>query len=248
MGVALDLIGYVLEGQAVTIRPAPLERPWMDATPNRFAYRCLPLNIANCHGWEVLCPERIVAVWDGGVGADAIQVNGGANPMALSHFGSGVLTFHVPVLFRTGRGHDIFVTGPVNRPKDGIAPLTGVIETDWAPYTFTMNWLFTRPGHPVVFEPGEPVCHFFPVARGALEAVRPTIQPMQQDGDLLSSYRRWSSERDAFNAGLKRGDPVASKLGWQKAYFRGRMPDGSEGVDDHRNKLRLKDFSMAEPE
>ena len=43
---------------------------------------------------------------------------------ALGHFGFGVLTFHVPCLFRTEVGFDLMVTGPINRPKDAIAPLT----------------------------------------------------------------------------------------------------------------------------
>ena len=43
-------------------------------------------------------------------------------------------------------GWNTFVTGPMNGIKDGIAPLSGVIETDWSPYSFTMNWRFTRPG------------------------------------------------------------------------------------------------------
>ena len=61
------------------------------------------------------------------------------------------------------------VQGPINRPKDGIAALSGIIETDWSPYSFTMNWMFTRPGTPVRFEKGEPYCHIFPVSCGALE-------------------------------------------------------------------------------
>jgi hypothetical protein len=28
----------------------------MDASPEAFAYRCLPLNIANAHGWGILTP------------------------------------------------------------------------------------------------------------------------------------------------------------------------------------------------
>ena len=36
------------------------------------------------------------------------------------------------------------VTGPFNQPKDAIQPLTAIVETDWAPFTFTMNWKFTR--------------------------------------------------------------------------------------------------------
>jgi Family of unknown function (DUF6065) len=35
-----------------------MERAWMDATDQRFAYRCLPLNIANAHGWEILRHRR----------------------------------------------------------------------------------------------------------------------------------------------------------------------------------------------
>lgn len=45
---------YVIDGHEMTIRPAPLEREWMNGTNQRFAYRCLPLNIANAHGWEIL--------------------------------------------------------------------------------------------------------------------------------------------------------------------------------------------------
>jgi len=46
---------------------------------------------------------------------------------AFSHFGFGVLTFDLGCLFRTEPGYNLFVTGPLNRPKDGIAPLAAVI-------------------------------------------------------------------------------------------------------------------------
>ena len=54
---AMKLIAYLIDGHQMDIRPAPVEREWMDATGERFAYRCLPLNIANAHGWEILCPS-----------------------------------------------------------------------------------------------------------------------------------------------------------------------------------------------
>lgn len=158
-----DLTAYVIDGHELRIRPAPLERAWMDVTDQRFAYRCLPLNIANTHGWEILCTTAFSAIWDGRPGLDAIRIEAqsGAGAPAISHFGNGVLTFHVPCLFKTEPGVDLFATGPINRPKDGIAPLTGIIETDWSPYTFTMNWMFTRPQQRVSFEADEPFCHIF---------------------------------------------------------------------------------------
>lgn len=90
---------------------------------------------------------RFSAVWDGGERENAVRnrPDPGTHAPAVSHFGSGTLTFHMPCLFKTDSGTDLFVTGPLNRPKDGIAALT--VETDWSPYTFAMNWRFTRAGH-----------------------------------------------------------------------------------------------------
>src|SRR5689334_8953002 len=58
-----DFICYLHEGWNPRIRPAEATRPWMDATPEAFAYRCLPLNIANAHGWEILSPCSFEAIW-----------------------------------------------------------------------------------------------------------------------------------------------------------------------------------------
>jgi hypothetical protein len=238
------LTAYVIDGHAMRIRPAPLERDWMDRSDQRFAYRCLPLNIANAHGWEILNSTGFSAVWDGGEYHNAVRVDPdpGTSPPAISHFGSGTLTFHIPCLFQTESGTDLFVTGPLNRPKDGIAPLTGVIETDWSPYTFTMNWQFTRPSHRVRFEVDEPICHIFPVVRGELESVAPELRKLSENPELESEFKAWSQSRDHFNESLSSPDSEAARQRWQKSYFRGRCPSGAPGSKDHRSRLRLKPF------
>jgi hypothetical protein len=43
----VDLICYLHSGWKPHIRPAEATRQWMTETPEAFAYRCLPLNIAN---------------------------------------------------------------------------------------------------------------------------------------------------------------------------------------------------------
>jgi hypothetical protein len=46
--VAKKLIAYRIHAHArQRIIPGQQRRPWMDETRNRFAYRCLPLTIAN---------------------------------------------------------------------------------------------------------------------------------------------------------------------------------------------------------
>ena len=48
-----------------TIEPAKLARDWMDQTPMKAAYRCLPIAIANQAGWIIGCPVTFKASWTG---------------------------------------------------------------------------------------------------------------------------------------------------------------------------------------
>jgi hypothetical protein len=242
----MKLTAYVMDGHRLDIRPAPVDRDWMDTTGQRFAYRCLPLNIANAHGWEILCNSGFAATWNGGAGLDAIEVvpDPGTTPPAISHFGHGVLTFHVPCLFRTEPGFDLWAQGPVNRPKDGIAALTGVIETDWSPYTFTMNWLFTRADLSVRFDASEPFCHIFLVKRGMLEEVEPELRLLSENAALKQQLDAWTANRERFNVELKQPGSDAQAERWQKLYYRGLdVEQAPAPIDDHRTRLRVRPFS-----
>lgn len=244
----IDLTCYVYPGWRPRIRAASARRPWMNETPEAFAYRCLPMNIANAHGWELLSPCGFEAEWNGGTGVGDVVVRsdpdarGGSRPVAL--FGQGILTFHVEGIFRTSPGYNLWVGGPQNTAKDGIAALSGLIETDWSPYSFTMNWRFTRPGI-VRFAENEPFCLLFPVARGMLESVAPRVLPIDTaPDDLKRHYEGWSRSRDRFNAAMDPSRPPAEK--WQKFYYRGVRADGSPGAADHQTKIRAAEFSGAE--
>ncbi len=217
----------------------------MDDTPNAYAYRCLPLNIANMHGWELLCPVDFSVEWDGSNSRDGLAIRTEAAPhlRPVSHFGSGIVTLHVGAVFRTEPGYNLYVGGPANAPKDGIYPLTGVIETDWAPYSFTMNWKLTRAGDPVRFEKDEPFCCVFPVSRNLLEQIEPEIRDIADDPQLAHNHHVWTQSRLVFNTGLKVEGSEAQKDKWQKVYYRGLQPDGASGVQDHRTKLHLREFS-----
>jgi hypothetical protein len=242
----MELTCYVYPGWRPRIRAASPRRAWMDASPESFAYRCLPLNIANAHGWEVLSPCGFEAIWNGGPGVEdvALRVDPGtpAHEAPLSLFGQGTLTFHMPGLFRTPPGYNLWVSGPPNVAKDGVAPLGGVIETDWAPYTFTMNWRFTRPQQRVRFEADEPFCFLFPLPRNLLDEVVPRIAPIDEHPELKRQFEQWSRSRDRFQAHVAAHPPATPGAKWQKLYYRGLDADGAPGAADHRSKLRLPEF------
>ncbi len=243
----MKLTLYINNPAAVDLRPLEMKRGWMDATAESFAYRCLPLNISNAHGWGLYVKKEFSLVWDGGNLRESIKITPDSEEIkriAVSHFGHGVLTFHVYGVFVTEPGWNLYVSGPPNGVKDGIAPLSGIIETDWSPYSFTMNWRCTRPNVPIVFEEGEVFCALFPVQRGVAEAFEPEIRPFSEAPELMRQNEMFKKARSDF-AEQKRGMTYAEgKSKWQKRYFQGLMPDDTQGCPEHQTKLKIKPFTV----
>ncbi len=242
----MKLVCYPTLGEPPKIIVAPVEREWMDNTDAAFAYRCLPLNIANAHGWLILNSAPFVAQWNGAKSLDAIRIEAieteGVSLLASSHFGHGVLTFHVNALFQTEPEYDLWVTGPTNIVKDGIQPLTGVVETDWSPFTFTMNWLFTRKNTPIAFERDEPMCMIFPIPRGLIEKVEPEFRMIESNAELNLAYQAWAAARLKFNNDLKVRGSKAQIEKWQKDYFSGRAVSGGDVPASHRTRVKVRPF------
>ena len=239
----LQITAYEVVETPMPIRTAQRARQWIDDLPERFGYRCLPLSIANQVGWEILNPSAFTARWNGKDGLDAISIkfDDEPNPLIGSHFGHGVLTFSLGYLFRTSKSHNLWVKGPANQPKDGIAALEGMIETDWAPYTFTMNWQFTRKRHKVRFEEGEPVATIVPYPRHYPRKFEPQLKNLNENPKLYEQYVSWREDRMAFNEALKQEGSAAQKEGWQRTYMKGQDQAGNIFAG-HETKIQMKDF------
>jgi hypothetical protein len=262
----------LLQAADMPVSTAPVDRAWMDASHQRAPYRCLPLVIANQAGWWLPCPVTFTAYWDGGLGKENLQLNFAPPPPTTnlfdlfapitvsadmpnpgvqgdarvsSHFGSGIVTFSIPYLFRTPRGINLWVKGPTNSIKDGVQPLEGVVETDWLPATFTMNWKLTRPYNTVRFERGEPICMIVPVPRGLAEQLQPLYVPLDANPELAREYREWERSRDTFNKELSLLKPETVQRGWQRDYMKGRTVSGQQ-AEEHQTRLQLREFTRGE--
>ena len=231
------------------IVPGRPQRAWMDKFSDRHPYRCLPLAMANSSGWELLCPVGFTAEWNGGLHSSDITLTPDHpfpqfDEFAKSHFSHGVLTFHPGYLFRTPEAWSMWVMGPPNHVKDGIQPLVGLVETDWLPFPFTMNWHFTRPGR-VKWAKGEPFCFITLAQDKALESFELVQRSLAGRNQLQSQFEAWRGQRDRFNRALAAGDPETVKEAWQRYYFKGEMPDETgPAPKTHVNRRRLKPLKL----
>lgn len=244
MGAAPQLTCYQVDPRAAPIIPGRRDRTWMDQTNDHYAYRCLPLSTANTSGWELTSPLDFEVTWNGGPEIGDITARApGVDPHALralitSHFGHGILTFHTGWLFRTSPGWGLWVRGAPNDAKDGIHALDGMVETDWLPFPFTMNWRFTRPCT-VRFAKGDPFCFVTFCPHALLDDVTPRRVNIDDAPTLKADYEEWGKSRAEFNKLLHDGDPAVVTQKWQRGYFQGKDMHGNAPLF-HVNKRRLK--------
>jgi hypothetical protein len=224
---------------------ASWERPWMNNTPQRYAYRCLPLTIMNQTGWWITNPVGFTATWRGGTSPGSIDFLFDASgevwsPWINSQFGEGIITWNTPFLFRTKpRGSRLLVCGPVNHFKVNAHPLTALIESDWISMSFTMNYKLMIPHYPVRFECGEPLFQAIPLVSNVcadLEAASVSFQKLSDNPELARAYAEWDVGRRQFHQQKERGEVRPD--GWQRDYFQGRDAIGRQAETEHMIKVR----------
>ncbi len=127
--------------------------------------------------------------------------------------------------------------------------MSAVVETDWMPYSFTMNWKITRPNHPIGFEKGEPFCFLFPVKRGLVEQVEPALRDLDEDAESKRQFK-YAGRLRKFLSDVKQikkdatPDPKAERaLRFQRWYMQGTLPDGTGAFEGHQKSLEIKPFT-----
>jgi Family of unknown function (DUF6065) len=228
---ALRLIPYGW-GEGWQLRPSPPRRHWMDEST--YSYQCLPLVIANQWGWQILCPTDVRVTWDGTPGLTGLRIEVAPQyePAIKSQFGSGIVTFSPPWLFRTPPGWDLYLKGPSNRWKPNCAPLEGVVETWWLNYTFTLNWKLVEPGT-VVFARGESLGQLVPVPHAtfedasALEAPIGLIEP-----DAARELVQWLERRRQL---------AGQKVNVHHLYRK------AEGIEEHLQRVKVPPIKSSIP-
>jgi hypothetical protein len=246
--VKCDLTAYrVGDTRDWTLTPASGKREWMDATMEKFAYRCLPLVMANQVGWVVGSPINFSASWSGKSETTAVTLrfpdgDHPGNRFISSHFGHGILTISLPWLFRTSAGYGLWVRGPTNSFKDCCQALDGIVETDWTPYTFTMNWRIMKRQTEIYFRKGEPVCMLVPYPLSLPEAVAPRHADIDDDAQLKLDFFHFASRRSGNIMKIHQ----TNQTQWSMDYMKGHLPDGTE-VTTHRKAFKLHEFEARQP-
>jgi hypothetical protein len=139
-------------------------------------------------------------------------------------------------ILNTSENNNLFVKGPTNYFKHGAQALEAIIETDWIPYTFTLNWKITKPHEKVSFFKDEPLATIFPIPRGYIESFQAEEHVFDTEDPLYKEHIIWANKREELKKEPKQ----------QHGYYtRGVVDSGSNKIfEKHQRSIVGCPFSQ----
>jgi hypothetical protein len=224
------------KGITFPIVPLTAKRKWMTESKEKYAYKCLPLNIANQYGFAVLSPADFTLDWWGGKNGGEVDFEIKSDDPDLadhfhSYFGEGTFTLHVDFVLKTPEGFSTYLRGVPNQAKHGVVPLDAIVETDWLTFTFTYNFILTEPGI-YSFKKDEPLFCFFPIERNTVENFKLREARMEDDPNFLESFENYAKERNRLKEKDRSSPNPMGKPTFQHFY--------RDGVNSRGQKVSIK--------
>jgi len=204
----------------VQIKQSRLKRDWMDSTYNKHAYQCTPVTTANVSGWEMLLPEDVTVIWNGGNSPAQIISGGVHNGWNFAHSNiNGMISFATGWVINTESPYHLWATGSPNYYVDGASPMTATIPSDWWPDELQTNWIITKINEPVIFKKGEPFIFF--------TIFDPALMPSANFEVVnRSDFPELVAERKKYND-LKSRNSIEKPWTWVKGIRTGLNADGN---------------------
>jgi GR25 family glycosyltransferase involved in LPS biosynthesis/glycosyltransferase involved in cell wall biosynthesis len=212
---SMNIKAYKLYDRAAVVQHAAVERD-ADATPGAISAD-RAMRAASGTGWVLLCPHAFEATWNGGPGAEDIDIrldaaDSDAPAFVQSNLGGGLLTLYSGYQLQTTEPDSLWVRGPINWPKDGLYPLDQIVDTSLLPCTINFTWKCMRPNHTIRFAAGEPFGTILPYAKSAQENVTLDVVELDSDGDAYAQAFQQMIDNAAMQSVFRRlgATPVAT--------------------------------------
>lgn len=218
------LIPFNIDEIGTFLKPLKNEkkRDWFD----KHFYKCLPISIGNLQGFVFSLPFKFDVFWNGKQRPEDLffkfyddekKFNNKSHIGIVSHFGHGIITIDVPVLFKTPPNVSLMTIAPPNFLTPGMNPLTSVIETDNLRFTFTLNIKMNIENTWIHVKKDSPLIGIIPVPRNFCDSFDIVYGKDIFDSKEIEQERLIAKEHKEKRKNLKNN----SSYPWDRTYFNG---------------------------
>jgi hypothetical protein len=215
----------------ISISPMSIKRDWMDATPEKHAYRCFPVTQANMVGWNLSCDEDIVFTWNGitDTSNETVKIIKGNN-FSYTGRGQATISINTGLVFKTDNDVSMFVINPVNYFSEDFETMSSLISTSFYGNPLPLAIKARAANKEVIIKAGTPIATLIPVSLSALDNTFIDIV----------SYSDPGRERENANRAYGEAAQVINTSGQWTDWYREAVNEKGESIGQHETKaLRL---------
>lgn len=215
----------------ISISPMSIKRDWMDATPEKHAYRCFPVTQANMVGWSLSCNQDIKFIWDGvnDTNSNHIDIIEGKDFLYTGR-GQSTVSISTGLIFRTDSNISLITINPVNYFNNDFETMSSLISTSWYNTSLPLAIKAKTPNKEIVIKAGTPLATIIPISLTAM------------DGTEIDIYDYSDPERKREEAHRSYGDAAQelNKKGEWTDWYRKAINEKGESLGSHEvNVLHL---------
>jgi hypothetical protein len=221
----------------MVLEPLPVTRDWMDATPDKHAYHCFPVTLANTVGWSLSCPKDVTFIWDG--------INDTTNThikflegeeFVWAGRGQSTVSFNTNLIMKTTKDLSILTISVPNYFHEDFDVMNSVMSTSFYPHPLPLAIKVKTPNKKITIKAGTPIAAIIPIS----------LTNLKDSYIEIDDYASTPEEQESYKA---YGD-AASKLtsvGQWTDWYRNAINEKGESVGEHEVKaLKLKTIYLKE--
>jgi hypothetical protein len=221
------------------ITQASSKRDWMDKDGQKYAYNCIPMIAANQAGYWIVYNNETEIFWNGGPNTKDVKIihrdQKDEFNTCSSHFTVGIVTFIFPIIFKTPPGWGLWISGCPNYPINGLHALEAIVETNWSPFTFTMNFKITEPNKLITIKKNTPICRVMPYPLNLNEKTQIQFKKLDANKELKKTHKEWSYSRTKLNEAFKKGETKKRQF-----VYKDGVNIKGENISEGHHKLNYK--------
>jgi len=156
--------------KSANIEQLQVKRLWMDETPNKHAYQCMPISLANSLGWGISFPEDISFIWDGvcDTTPDHVKILKGKKYCFASR-GNATISFNTYLTVVTEEDVTTLVMPVPNEFNENAQCFTNLISTSFHKAPIPIAWRILKPNTEITIPAGTPVATIIPISLNTLQ-------------------------------------------------------------------------------
>lgn len=160
-----NIVVYRTNKNSAQIKQLSVKRNWMDETPNKHAYQCMPVSLANTLGWGISFPTDISFIWDGicDTTDSHVKILSGEEYCSTGR-GNATISFNTYLTLKTDESITTLIMPVPNEFNENAQCFTNLISTSFYKPMLPIAWRIIKPNVEITIPAGTPVATIIPIS------------------------------------------------------------------------------------